>query len=138
MVQINAAPCIGRVSQGKFLPEDPKGFKAAFYRNEGHRVEVSIKRWQPTRSNPQNKWYWSVIVAMIGEHIGESDPKVVHFLLKQDFNYRIIVVGGVEKHVPESTAQLTTQQFFEFCEKVRRWAAEFLHLYIPDPGEVGL
>jgi hypothetical protein len=37
-----------------------------------------------------------------------------------------------------STTELDTQEFEEFMAACRRWASEFLGLYIPEPNEVDL
>lgn len=133
---IAAIPYRGMVSKGRFVPDDPKGFKAAFYHNEGKQIVVTVKRWRPQRTNPQNKWYWSVIVGMIADYMGEDDPEVVHNLLRQKFLYRIVEIGGEKEKALISTPTLTTAEFSEYCEKIRRWSAQFLSLYIPDPGEM--
>jgi hypothetical protein len=35
----------------------------------------------------------------------------------------------------ESTAKMTVERFIEYTEAIKRWSAEFLQVYVPDPGE---
>jgi hypothetical protein len=126
---------LGFVQKGKFLPEDPHSFKKAFEIHEGKRVKVLVSRWRNERSDPQNKYYWGVVVALIGQAIGESDAQTVHETLKFQFNYEILVIGEAEIKVPRSTKKLETDKFEEYLEKIKKWASEFLELYIPDPNE---
>lgn len=126
---------LGTVAKGKFQPENVKAFKAAFYSNEGKRVRVTVERFRKKRSTPANAYYWGVVVPMIGAAIGEDDQEAVHDALKAEFNYEIVAVGNKEIRVPKSTAGLDTLQFNDYLERVRRFASEFLHLYVPEPGE---
>lgn len=129
---------LGRVIDGKFIADDQKVFRAAFYCHENQAVEVSVKRLRKVRSMNQNKYYWSVVIAAIGKAMGESDPEAVHAALKYELNYYIMTVGKKEIRVPLSTAELNTAEFEEYLEKCRRWASEFLCLYIQLPNEVTL
>jgi hypothetical protein len=70
---------------------------------------------------------------MIGECIGEDDFRAVHEMLKHECNYYL--AGNFELKVPLSTKKLTTVEFEEYLERVRRWAASFLSLYVPLPNE---
>ncbi len=127
---------LGSVKGGKFVADDHAMFKRAFYSHEGRKVSVTVKRFTKRRSDPQNAFYWGVVVKMIGEQIGESDPQTVHEYLKAVHNYRIQAIGNKEIRIPQSTANLTTVEFQEYLDRVTRWAADFLALYIPEPGEV--
>jgi hypothetical protein len=133
---VKALPCLGKVEKGKFIPEDVKSFKSAFYSHEGKRVRVTVERFRNRRSDPQNRYYWGIVVPMVGEAIGESDAEAVHDMLKVELNYEILVVGDKEIRVPKSTAKLDTMEFKQYVERVQRWGSEFLSLYIPGPDEI--
>lgn len=132
---MDALPCLGKVEHGKFVPENKQLFKAAFYGHEGKRVRVTVERFRNRRSTEQNRYYFGVVVPLIGKAIGEEDNETVHEMLKAEFNYEILVIGDREMRKPKSTAKLETKEFSDFMEKVRMWAAKFLELYIPDPNE---
>lgn len=91
-----------------------------------------------TRSLQANAYYWGVIVDVLSEYTGYT-PDEMHEFLKakfipkkvavQDGNGEIqdeIVIGG-------STAKMNTNQFYEYCSGIKRWAAETLDCVIPDP-----
>jgi hypothetical protein len=89
------------------------------------------------RTDRQNKYYWSVVVDYIARQIGETDKNAVHKSLAMQFiGYEQNMIGGVEFATVPSTANLSTVEFTEYIETVRRWAAEFLNLNIPDPKKV--
>jgi hypothetical protein len=127
---------VGKVVGGKFVPKDAATFKKAFWAHEGKQVDITVKRHRENRSLNQNSYYWYIVVAMIGQAIGEDDAEAVHDMLKLEHNYYIATVGKKEIRVPMSTAELDTAAFEAYLERVRRWASEFLSLYIPLPNEV--
>jgi len=126
----------GRVESGKFKPNDPKVFSTAFFCHEGHEVEFQPKRFKKVRSLNQNKFYFGVVVPAIGSAMGEDDIEAVHAMLKFELNYYVAVIGKKEVRIPLSTSDLTTDEFEKYLEKVRRWASEFLSLYVQTPNEV--
>jgi len=127
---------VGKVVGGKFVPKDTATFKKAFWAHEGKEVDITVKRHRDNRSLNQNSYYFGVVVSMIGEAIGEPDIEAVHEMLKLEHNYYLAKVGTREIRVPMSTAELNTEAFEAYLERVRRWASEYLSLYIPLPNEV--
>lgn len=101
-------------------------------------VRITVERIHATRSIQQSRWYWGVIVEQIAEHTGYT-PDEVHEILKAKFiPKRLAVAGGNGEIVDEfviggSTAQMNKVEFGEYCEVIRRWAAEELGIVIPDP-----
>lgn len=83
------------------------------------------------RSNPQNRYYFGVVVPLVKgglEDLGhELTEDEAHDFLKAKFNS----VGDI----PKSTTGLNKEQFGEYLEKIQRFAAEYLSITIPDPGE---
>ena len=78
-----------------------------------------------TRSNPQNKYYFGVIVDMISQETG-NEPEETHELLKLKF---LKTMGK------QNTTQLDTREFNLYIEKIQRWASITLNMVIPDPNE---
>lgn len=96
----------------------------------------SIKR----RSIPQNKYYWGVVVAMIKERMielgNDVDEQTVHDYLKDRFNRKELYKDGINiGSVGDTTTKLTTIEFEEYQEKCKRFAADVLNIYIPDPNK---
>jgi hypothetical protein len=84
------------------------------------------------RSGQQNKYYWSVIVAMMAEHCG-YEPEEMHEVLAMRF-LRIEddpILGTPRR---QRTPKTNTAEFTEYIEQCRRLGAQ-LGLYIPDPWE---
>jgi len=135
----------GEVRNGKFIADDTSVFNAAFRCHEGKRVFFEPKRWRKRRTDPQNDYYWGVVVQLAGEALG-YDPKIsedkdaVHEILKWHCNFEMRTAGrGADKkqvQAPLSTADLSTADFEAYCERCRNWAARELNIYIPLPNEV--
>lgn len=104
---------------------------------DGAEVLVTVERVRATRSQAQNRWYWGVIVKAISDTTG-YDPLEVHELLKEKFLPKTLALPdqhGVANEfvIGGSTTKLNKVEFGEYCEAVRRWAAECLAIDIPDP-----
>jgi viroplasmin and RNaseH domain-containing protein len=76
---------------------------------------------------------------MIAKELGEEGKEGednVHDLMKAKFNSKVFVgVNNQEEFIPQSTEGLDTAQYAEYIEKIRRWAAIFLNMDIPDPNK---
>lgn len=106
-------------------------------------IDVIVRKKTRQRSMPQNDYYWGVIISMICEETG-SDRDSVHEFCRRAFlrksNGAITVadfhdVALDPKDSVPSTTELTTSQFSEYHESIKRWAAQFLSIFIPDPNE---
>jgi hypothetical protein len=99
----------------------------------------SIKR----RSLPQNSYYHSCIVPMMKEGLynnGWDDitsNEAAHEWIKDEFLKIPMVnkITGECKHIPGSTAKLTTLEFSTFVDAVIKFSAEYLSTQIPYPNE---
>lgn len=135
----------GEVRGGKLKADDPALLVAAFRCHEGKRVSLEVKRFQKRRTDPQNDYYWGVIVLLAGQAMGyepkiSQDKDAVHEILKWNCNFEMRIVGRgadrKEMQAPRSTADLSTAEFEAYCERCRNWASVELNLYIPLPNEV--
>lgn len=99
----------------------------------GQMVEFFVRRITRIRSLPQNRYYWGVVIPMICEETG-MDKDQVHFALREKFLSRRDVDTGLL--IVKSTTELTIEQFRWYIDQIQRWAAEFLHIDIPDPNQV--
>lgn len=113
------------------------------FKEKGVNVVLTVAEAKSKRSNPQNKYYWGVVVDLIGrelKHLGwepkHCNAESVHEMMKREFL-------SVDEHVKDglflkrtrSTTELDTADFNEYLEHCKRWAAENLSLEIPDPNE---
>jgi hypothetical protein len=98
---------------------------------DGTEADLTLKKHQKIRSNPQNAYYWGVVIKMIADHTGEH-PNRIHGVLADMF---LKVKGWLGKERVKSTTELTTVEFEEYAESCRRWASIALDMYIPLPNE---
>lgn len=123
----------GRIIDGKFdWTSHGKYLWERFIRTmEGREIEIEAREARRTRSNPQNRWYWAVIIPKLADHLG-YDRDEMHDALKMRF-----LAAHEDSPLPtvKSTTRLTTTEFTEYAEQCRRLAAE-MGVYIPDPGEI--
>lgn len=131
----------GIVEGGKLKLRNQKAFHAAMDTFVDGEVRVTIERARATRSEQQNRWYWGCILKHLSEHTGYTAEEL-HEYCKQRFNSKKVAFcddNGVikdEETIGLSTTRLNKITFGEYCEAIRQWAAEDLHVYIPDPNEV--
>lgn len=111
----------GNVLNGKFIPDNPN-FRECFVLHEGKRVTITVGREQKNRSLPENSYFHGVVVKILSDELG----------------YTPVEMKGVIKWVfkVKHTSDLSTVEFEDLMEKIRRWAAMELNINIPVPNEV--
>ena len=135
----------GRINaQGRLVmqPDERAAFLEQISRNAGRDVEIVVRAGGRRRSPWQNNYYYGVVVSLVrdavSEEWGESLTKdETHQLLKQHCNWKEHVneTTGEAVKVAQSTVTLSTVEFEEYLERCRRFAAEFLNVYVPLPNE---
>jgi hypothetical protein len=119
--------------------DNPAMVKRAFNLPDGW-YEFEPKR-KNRRSNLQNAYYWGVVVAMVHEGLRDMGNDVslmeTHEYLKARFNTKEIVntIVGEVTEVPMSTTDLNKEDFAAYIEKIQQFAAEYLNINIPSPGQ---
>lgn len=131
----------GKVQNNKFIPNSLELFIGAFKDFEGKNIELSIRQNSDSRTNPQNAYYWGVVLKLISESTGYTDDEL-HVIFKQKYlidNERLLDVARkkiIDSNIPYlSTTQLNSVEFNEFLEKIKNFASLELGIYIPDPNE---
>ncbi len=118
--------------QGRIRLDARDRFLAYAATFRGQRVELLLRKRKVQRSTQANRYYWGVVVAMIAEYLGytpEEAHEAIAWHLLQRHDER-----GAKLPRRRSTASLTTEEFQEYLEQVRTFAATELGLAIPDPG----
>jgi hypothetical protein len=121
------------ITNEKRLSEDLKKFPDCD-------VEMIIKR-KGQRSNPQNRYYWGIVITEIKLRLRELgndfDSETVHEFLKQKFNGEKIIIPGTGEiiEVGQTTTELNKEEFSIYLEQVIRWANQTLEIIIPEAGE---
>lgn len=144
-----------KVKNGKIVFDNPTAFAVYIQRFEGKEIEISAER-ASKRTLPQNKYYFGVVVQMVLDRLidlgyqvcdliqiaqdGGADQNLtaedVHDFLKSKFN-RVTVFsetnGEVLGTIGGSTKTLPPEEFTNYIERIRQWAAESLDIDIPNP-----
>ena len=106
------------------------------------KYQISIKKVRKPRSNDQNGWLWGCIYPMLLDALNETgweftDSEQVH----EFFKSQMTIDKVVNKHTgeiiefPNSTSKMDTLTFATYCEKLRKYASEYLNIEIPDPDK---
>ena len=118
--------------------------------------EIMVVRIEPEekqRTKRQNKYLWGVVY----KHLVDNDPgyfvneeterllhvrgiamnEIVHEFCKVQFLPPVDLGIGGGLRITKSTAKLNRQEFNDYVENIRRWAAEALQVFIPDPYACG-
>jgi hypothetical protein len=123
--------------------------KEVGYGFDGHDIELTVKKKKRTRSNPQNAYYWSVVIPMLidgfidagngGLQSGNAEHQQwMHEEMKRlhlDNGIEISDAHGEITKLPASTKTCSTIEFMEYMQDIQKWAAECLSIDIPDPNE---
>lgn len=121
------------ISNGKVNFNDPDAFTQAKWQLEGQEVDIIIRRHRKTRTNPQNAYYFGVVVKLISEHTGYT-PDETHEIIKQLFFAREIEIGDRIVTIATTTKE-NTQQWEDKMTMIRTWASGELGIFIPAPHE---
>lgn len=135
-----------KIEGGKLKLTNKSGFINDIGVFEGKEVVLTVERKKNKRSLQQGRYYWGCVVPIVKEglidmgwerdKIGSSER--VHELLKHLFCAKIELANEVTGEViemPPTTTELTTTGMMDYIDDIQRWAAEFLGIHIPDPGQ---
>lgn len=124
----------GEVKGGHFYPYDKEEMREVMAKFEGKKVTVEVKKYRKDRSLPQLKYYWSVIIRILSEDLGYEENET-HELLKSLFLRRVVELRGKKYVIIRSTSSLSTDEFAEYIEKIKRWASIEAGIFLPEPNE---
>jgi hypothetical protein len=110
----------GEIKNGKLELNHPDLFKQYVATLKGE-IQLKIQKKSKYRSLKENNYLHGVVLPLLSEQTGYTTAEmkaVIKWLFKI-----------------ESTAELTTVQFEQKMEEIRRWAAIELSVNIPEPNE---
>jgi len=123
---------VAEVRKGQLVPVDFAAWTLGLRKLEGKRVTVDLEPWRKSRSAQQNRYYFGVIVAILGEEFGYTREEM-HAALSHRF------LGDVDEKTGlmriGSTKDLSTAEFEEHMSRIREWAALNYNIAIPLPNE---
>lgn len=108
--------------------------------HKGKDIIIDIEVRTGKRSNPQNAYYWGVVIMMVqaalNEYGNEFTRQETHEFLKAKFNFKEVEVSeGHYLDIPVSTTKLDTVGFMEYILKIQQFGSEMLGIVIPDPNQ---
>jgi len=130
-----------QVTKGK-LTRNRNQLTEAIKSFEGKTITITIDKAKKKRSNPQNSFYYGVVIPIMRDalkeagHIMTNDD--VHQLLKLKFLKETILTDENTGECIErikSTTELSTTGFMEYILEIQQWCSEFFGIVIPDPNE---
>ena len=114
----------GIIQNGKIKIFDRDRFRTWLNKFEDEtRIEVIVKKEDKSRSTQQNRYYWGVVLRVIGDELG-YDPEELHDLFKSMSLKKHIDFEGKRYEIVRSTTSLTTDEMAEYIDKIIRWASE--------------
>lgn len=132
----------GRVEQDGTLKLPGAKIRKEVHEFAGKEIELTIRRKKKHRSDPQNRYYWGVVVEMIRAGMKEMGDTVTPDQVHEFLKWRFLRVSKVDENTGEvlyeyagSTAKLKTVEFGEYIEKCCQFAAEMLGVSIPLPQQ---
>ena len=132
---------ISKVSSGRFVRNH--GMIANAVKHfEGKEIEIVVKRRKKLRSNPQNSYYFGVIIPLtinaVSDEWGEIwDAHKTHDFYKTMFLYEEVShydTGEIIK-IPKSSTDNSTIQQEQYHLKCIEFLKEWFNVYVPLPNE---
>jgi len=124
----------------KFIIKDDNDKKLLIthLRSLGTDYIVEVKKRKNTRSMNQNRYYWKCIVQELAKELGYNTDEM-HDALKVKFSSEWEMIQYKDKTIPmhniNSTTQMNTKEFEQYCETIRIWALTDLSIRLRQPNE---
>jgi hypothetical protein len=127
---------VGTVSEeGRLELANRAGFRALLKHLAGKAVVLTLGKRTKRRSDEENRYYWGVVVKIIGDELG-YDQDEMHAALKFKFLRREAEPDGLRVlDTVRSTAKLTTVEFEDYLDRIRMWAVSEMGIVVPLPNE---
>ena len=124
-----------------FIPDARYRWHNALQHFAGKSITVTVERKTRVRTLPQNSYYWGCLITNIHLQLisdgWEVTQQQVHEMLKAKYLLaeRYNEKTGEVMQIIRSTTEISTVEHNQYCEDVRRWAAETLGMNLPEPNE---
>lgn len=134
---------LGKIVNGKFVPDNPEFFKTDLEGLEGLDIAVKVNPIRRTRSLELNSFYWGFIVRPLVEFFNREKTlqrvvtgEFVHEMLKAKFLglEKIPIAGEIIEKV-NSSRTLSNAEFKDYCDYCMSWANELFNLHLDWPIE---
>lgn len=108
---------IGEIKKGKLNLDDKERFVEFLYTLSG-RVELTLKKFEPTRSISFNRYY-RLYLRIIEQETGDSHDDLHEFFKQKFLQPRFKIIQNEEIKFPPSTTKLNTKEFSEYITKIQ-------------------
>jgi hypothetical protein len=128
-----------RVERGKLFIRGRRQFdRLVAQLPDGWEMELSLTRLRSTRSLEANAYYWGVVLAILADYTGYSADELHDVCRAKFLSKQLAVCNGNGEIVGEfvlggSTRKLTTQEFYDYVERIRVWMRDDLDCPTDDP-----
>jgi hypothetical protein len=95
-----------------------------------------VKTYRRPRTNAQNASYWATL-GMISSETGQDKDDLHEWCKRRFLPARMVTVGGQTMRIAGSTRTLDAGEFTKYLDSVYVWAADFLGVICPKPGDLG-
>lgn len=119
------------VKKGNLKIDDFFNFKLYLCKLEGKNLEIIVQRKFKKRTNPENSYYWAVVVKLLSDELGYT-PDEMNEVLKNKF----LSIHKEPYDTCGSFKKLPTVKFEEKMTEIREFASIELNIYIPLPNEI--
>ena len=109
---------------------------------EGADVLITLEKPKKKRSNPQNAFYYGVIIPIVQNCLRDAGHiitnEATHDLIKLKFLKEVILTNEETGEVVErvkSTTELSTSQFMDFVAEISIFTNEYFGVIIPQPND---
>ncbi|NID09411.1 hypothetical protein [Fibrivirga algicola] len=132
----------GNVTKGKLSIVERAQFLDSLGNWQDCEVELIVKKIEPHRSNPANRYYWGVVVKIarqvINLELGEYYSRdKIHEMLKAECNtVEHDTQSGRMVMVVRDTHDMPHSEFCEYVERCRFWLLNFWGADTPDPVKI--
>lgn len=125
---------------GNLVVTQRETLKAWLMKNRDKHIVLTIETKKKKRSNPQNAFYWGVVIPMVQKGMSDFGHRftkdATHDFLKKQFNAKEIeLIEGHYVDMPGSTTDLNITEFMDYLLKIQQFGSDMLNIYIPDPNE---
>ena len=140
-MRMNSITISSKVLNGKIVNNKGK-ISNAIKHFEGKEIEIIVKRRKKLRTNPQNSYYFGVIIPLtinaISNEWGEIwDASKTHDFYKTMFLYEEVAHNDTGKiiKIPMSSTDNSTIQQESYHLKCIEFLKEWFNVYVPLPNE---
>lgn len=118
---------------GTAIFENPRKFRDECLQLNAKKGYLTIHRERKQKSNQQNKYYWSVVIPILSDHLG-YEKEEMHSALSYHF-LRVKKKGLVFVRSTQLN-DWKTAEWEAYMDKIKRWAADTFGVEILDPNQV--